>query len=82
MIAQWLHAIGLSLGIVGVLILFTWRSPQRDGDPHFRMGAHGEDEDTKRKRRRYWFLSGVGLGLVGVVFAAPLVGAWCSWLAR
>jgi hypothetical protein len=78
MIAQWLNAICLSLGIVSVLILATWRSPQRDRDPHIRMG---EDEE-KRKRRLCWFLSGLGLGLVGVVFVAPLVAAWWPWLAR
>ena len=82
MIAQWLDAIGLSLGIVGVLFLFTWRSPQRDRDPHIRMVIQSDNEDAKQRRRCYWFLSGVALGLVGVGFVAPLVAAWWPWLAR
>jgi hypothetical protein len=81
MIAQWLKAIGLSLGIVSVLILATWRSPQRDRAPNSRM-VPARGEDVRRKRRLYWFLSGVGLGFVGMVFVAPLVAAWWPWFAR
>jgi hypothetical protein len=69
MIGQWLHAIGLSLGIVGVLILSA-SLLRRDRYRHIRIVIQSDNEDAKQRRRRYWFLSGVALGLACVVFLA------------
>jgi hypothetical protein len=69
MIGQWLHAIGLSLGIVGVLILCA-SLLRRDRYRHIIIVIQSDNEDAKQRRRRYWFLSGVALGLACVVFLA------------
>ena len=85
-----LTAIGLTLDIVGVGILFFYGPPQpvletgvglglEDGTP---VGPNGEtvaelDVVTRRRRKRFSVMSRIGLGLILVGFALQLYDSIC-----
>jgi hypothetical protein len=82
---RWLNAIGLSLGIVGVVFIWIWGPPQ----PSFERGVSMVLEDatplpdgttaaqyaaaTEAKESRYRLMSRIGLGLILAGFALQLV---------
>jgi hypothetical protein len=82
--ARRLNTIGLVLGIVGVLIIFEWGPPQPSFDEGVAIGIepsnvleNGQtvaerDADVRRLKRQYEIMSRVGLGLIGLGFAAQL----------
>jgi hypothetical protein len=86
---QWLNTVGLLLGIAGVVILFKWGPPQPDFDEAVGLGldsgtvlANGKkvsdmEEDVRRLKRWHKFMSRIGLGLIGLGFAAQLAAVWC-----
>jgi hypothetical protein len=82
---KWLNAIGLSLGLVGVVFIWIWGPPQ----PSFERGvsivledanrlpdgrtAAQYAADTEAQERHYRFMSRVGLGLILAGFALQLI---------
>jgi hypothetical protein len=85
---QWLNTVGLLLGIAGVVILFIWGPPQPNLDEAVGLAldfgtvlANGEkvsdmEEDVRRLKRRHEIMSRIGLGLIGLGFAAQLAAVW------
>jgi hypothetical protein len=86
--ANWLNTIGLTLGMVGVLIIFIWGPPQPDLDEGVKLSldhatvlrdgtkVSDMEEATRRLKRQHETMSRVGLGLVFVGFAVQLAGVW------
>jgi hypothetical protein len=83
-----LAVVGLILGMIGVVIMFIWGSPQPSFEEHvtrkvmdntkFIDGTTAKEyADNARKRKtRYTWLSRLGLGLIGVAFLLQLIDAW------
>jgi hypothetical protein len=81
---RWLNTIGLSLGILGVLIIFEWGPPQPSFDEGVAIGLSSDnvlengktvtenDADVRRLKHRYEIMSRAGLGLIGLGFVAQL----------
>ena len=81
-------SIGLSLDIVGVILIFIWGPPMPDmqgsvgravesGTP-LGDGTTVADEEKKQLQRRktHNIISRVGLGIIGVGFLLQLVSPW------
>jgi len=81
-------SIGLSLDIVGVILIFIWGPPMPDmqgsvglavesGTP-LGDGTTVADEEKKQLQRRkiHNIISRVGLGIIGVGFLLQLVSQW------
>lgn len=91
LVARCLNTLGLLLGIAGVLILFKWGPPQPNFDEDISIGISFTEDtvftdgskpsdmvaSTKRRKRQHQIMSRVGLGLVGLGFAAQLAAVWC-----
>jgi hypothetical protein len=84
-----LNTIGISLGLVGVIIIFIWGPPQpqleegvgigvSDNTPIDKSGKTAKqfNEEIKKRRRRHDVLSRVGLGLIFIGFIFQLWGTW------
>lgn len=88
MLAQCLNTLGLSLGMLGVVLIFIWGPPQpsfEGGVPLIvsigtvlRDGTRVADleEDAKRRKRRHRVMSSLGLVLVFCGFAVQLWAVW------
>jgi hypothetical protein len=72
---RWLNTLGLALGMAGVVIIFIWGPPQPDLDPQGKLLLEGPpDKIVEQLRSWYEFMSSVGLGPIGVGFAAQFSG--------
>ena len=86
MLAQCLNTLGLSLGMLGVVLIFIWGPPQpsfEGGVPLIvsigtvlRDGTRVADleEDAKRRKRRHRVMSSLGLVLVFCICSSALGG--------
>ena len=77
MTARWLNPVGLLLGMAGVVILFIWGPPQPSFEEAVPLALEGPQfmrmaQDARRLKRQYEIMSRVGLGLIGLGFAAQL----------
>ena len=84
LIRRWLNAIGLSLGIIGVVIIFLWGPPQPSFERGVSIGledanvlANGRtvaqhDADNAAQQRHYKLMSQTGLALILVGFMFQL----------
>jgi hypothetical protein len=75
------NRIGLVLGIVGVALIFKWGPPQPSFEEAILLATEGAGGDaraaeTRRLKRRHELLSRIGLGLVGLGFAAQFAGTY------
>ena len=90
-----LNSIGLILGIIGVVFLFVWGSPQpsftegtfmavEDGTVIDKNGttAGERDESIRNSRERYTILSRCGLSLIAVGFVFQIAAAWTPIQSR
>jgi len=81
---KWLNAIGLSLGIVGVVFIWIWGLPQPSFErsvlialedatplPDGRTAAQ-HAEETQARERHYRLMSSIGLGFILAGFALQL----------
>jgi hypothetical protein len=73
---QRLNRIGLVLGMVGVVVIFIWGPPQPNLDTHGYLRLEQEDKGAIAERDHYKLNSAIGLGLIGLGFAAQLVATW------
>lgn len=85
---QWLNTIGLTLGMVGVVILFIWGPPQPDFDEGVALGLlpgdvleNGQtvaekDADVRRLKLWHKVMSRIGLCLIGLGFGVQLIAVW------
>jgi hypothetical protein len=92
---RWLNALGLILGMIGVVIIFVWGPPQPSFQRGVWMGLQGGtrlpaqggktvDEisaETAEKEGNYRFMSRLGLGFVFLGFGCQL-GATVDAMAR
>jgi hypothetical protein len=88
MSAVTLNRIGLSLGMVGVVMLFIWGPPQPSLEGGVGLGLEEGtrlpdgrtvtqyNRDVASRRRTHTVLSRIGLALVGVGFLCQL---WATW---
>jgi hypothetical protein len=86
--AQFLNSVGLILGMLAVLLIFIWGPPQPnleegvgvalDTATSLKDGTRVSDleEQNKRRRRRHWVMSSLGLALVFLGFAVQLWAVW------
>jgi hypothetical protein len=83
-----LNILGLTLNILGVIILFIWGPPQPSLEEGFGIGLEGgapiddqgttvdmHDEKVRKKKKRFTCMSRVGLGLVLLGFICQLLAA-------
>ncbi len=88
MTAQWLNTIGLSLGMIGVVLIFIWGPPQpsfeeavflaADSRTVFTDGTKAADLEEAARRRKllHRLISRIGLVLIFVGFAFQTVALW------
>ena len=76
MSGKWLTSIGLVLDIIGVCLLFVYGFPQPDLDDTIKLVSEQKDPDAPRKRRRWVWMSGIGLACLVVGFLLQLWGTW------
>ena len=84
-LCRWLNAIGLSLGIVGVVFIWIWGPPQPSFEPSVSIALEDATPlpdgrtaaqfaaDTKAREDHYRLMSRIGLGLILAGFALQLV---------
>jgi hypothetical protein len=63
---RWLNAIGLSLGIVGVVFIFVWGPPQPSFERHEPVysSSRAHEAPAEAEEQRYKCMSRFGLGLI------------------
>jgi hypothetical protein len=87
-VLRWLNVVGLTFGMIGVLLIFIWGPPQ----PSFQRGVplvledsnvlpNGKtvkqnNEDIAAQERFYRMMSQLGLVLIFVGFGCQLVASW------
>jgi hypothetical protein len=84
-IAFALNAIGLVLGMAGVVVLFIWGPPQplfTEDDTDILVSKASNPDANKAEKRRYMYRSRIGLGLVGCSFLFQFVALLVSYLTR
>jgi hypothetical protein len=86
--AHCLNAIGLFLGMAGVVVIFVWGPPQPSFEESVGVALDSNtvlvdgtkisdlEKANKRLKRRHRILSRIGLGLVGVGFLFQFVALW------
>ena len=86
----WTNVAGLVFGMVGVLMIFVWVPPQPSFETGVPIGledgnvlSHGRtvrehNDEIKAKRRRHFWVSRLGLGLIFLGFFLQMVGSWPS----
>ena len=68
-----LNSIGLVLGMIGVVLLFFYGiSPMIDSDGTVFLAAEQEDENEKKKAKKYNCFSRLGLILIFIGFILQL----------
>jgi drug/metabolite transporter (DMT)-like permease len=85
---EWLNVIGLSLGILGVLMIFVWGPPQPSFERGVGLGLEAgnvlpdgktvaeHDRETEAKERFTTIMSRIGLSFILFGFIVQLIGSW------
>jgi hypothetical protein len=76
-----LNAIGLLLGMIGIVIIFVWGPPQPDFQDYIGLSVGGPDEEklkaeVRQKKKRHWMMSSIGLTFIFVGFFFQFLDAW------
>ena len=73
-ISKKLNVIGLLLGIIGVIIIFSYGPPQPNFDPHRYLSDDYLNQEILDEKAEYDCLSKVGLGFIALGFGCQLIG--------
>lgn len=85
---QILNTVGLSMGMLGVAIIYFWGPPLPDfsetvniiwSDPPAGSREALEIDTARARKRRHQILSGIGLGLIFLGFAIQLWAVWAGY---
>ncbi len=74
--SKWLNAIGLILGIIGVVFIFIWGPPQPSFEGDALLLESTNEAALAAKKVLYKRMSRIGLGLIGLGFAFQLWSIW------
>jgi hypothetical protein len=84
---RYLTLIGLVLGMAGVVLIFIWGPPQPDLEEGIALGVTSLPDGTpvadhnakiRKLKRRYTWMSRLGLALIFAGFALQTVAVWIS----
>ena len=86
-----INTIGLTLGIIGVVLIFIWGPPQPQLDTGISLGLEDatpidssgktvaeHNEEVLKLKKLHEVLSGLGLIFIMIGFGFQIWGTWCS----
>jgi len=69
-----LNLLSALFGFIGTILIFFYGLPSKiNKDGHVNLVLEQEDEDAKKKSRRYIFLSYLGLSLIAISFLIQII---------